>query len=511
MELIQSETQEQKLEQKQKLRIKAQQVLVARMLEKPLPQMEQDIQTEMYDNPALEGEKSDHDEDMTPAADYDTLGDETEKKGRSFEEEEETEERKTELDKALDSIDNEDRLPQFNYSRSKNHDPDADQEEKVFGKTASFYDDLNDQMRELMLTEREETVMEYLIGSLDSDGLLRKGVTDICDEIAIKEYIEVTEEEVERCITKLQSFDPAGIGARSLQECLLIQIFRKKPSHITKLMYNVVNDCYDDFIHKKWKRVASRLNMDEGTAEEVFAEIGKLNPRPGAPLGETMGKNTQQVTPDFIIDVDDYDNISFTINRGNVPDLYVSPDFQEMIDGYRKNPKSMTRSDKEALLYAQQKVTRAQSYIEAIRQRQKTMTAVMNAIITMQRTYILTGDEEDLKPMILDDVAKRAGVDISTVSRVCNSKYAQTPQGIIPMNAFFSDGYDIGNGEMVSTRVIKNALRELIDREDKNKPLSDEALAKEMAKGGYPIARRTVAKYREQLGIPSSSLRKQLG
>lgn len=508
MDIIQTATQEQKLEQKQKLHIKAQQVLVARMLEKPLPQMEQDIQTEMYDNPALEGDKADNDDVM--AATDDSSYDSGEQEGSSFEEYEESEERKTELDKALDSIDSDDRLPQSNYSRTNNSDAnDADQEERVYGKPDSFYDNLNEQMRELMLTDRQHVIMDYLIGSLDNDGLLRKKTDEVCDEIAIKEYIDVSEDEVEQCITKLQSFDPAGIGARSLQECLLIQIFRKKPTHITKLMYSVVNDYYQDFIRKNWKKVASRLGMDSGTAEEVFNEIRKLNPRPGAALGETMGKNTQQVTPDFIIDVDEYDNISFTLNHGNVPELYVSADFQEMIEGYHKNPKSMTRRDKEALLYAQQKVTRAQSYIDAIHQRQRTMKGVMNAIIALQHDYLISGDEEDIKPMILDDVAKRAGVDISTVSRVCNSKYAQTPRGIIPLNMFFSDGYDLGNGTIISTRVIKNALRELIDHENKSKPLSDEALAKEMAKTGYPIARRTVAKYREQLGIPSSSMRKE--
>lgn len=508
MDIIQTATQEQKLEQKQKLHIKAQQVLVAQMLEKPLPQMEQDIQTEMYDNPALEGEKTDDND--SPASADDGSYDSGEQGARSFEEGEQEEERKTELDKALDSIDSDDRLPQSNYSRSNNTDPDADQEERVYGKVDSFYDNLNEQMRELMLTDRQHVIMEYLIGSLDSDGLLRKKTDEICDEIAIKEYIDVSEDEVEQCITKLQSFDPAGIGARSLQECLLIQIFRKEPSRITKLMYNVINDCYQDFIRKNWKKAASRLGMDSSTAEEVFSEIRKLNPRPGAALSETMGKNTQQVTPDFFIDIDEYDNISFTLNHGNVPELYVSPDFQEMIEGYHKNPKSMTRRDKEALLYAQQKVARAQSYIDAIHQRQRTMKGVMNAIIALQRDYLISGDEEDIKPMILEDVAKRAGVDISTVSRVCNSKYAQTPRGIIPLNMFFSDGYDLGNGTIVSTRVIKNALRELIDQENKAKPLPDEALAKEMAKRGFPIARRTVSKYREQLGIPSSSLRKQL-
>ena len=292
-----------------------------------------------------------------------------------------------------------------------------------------------------------------------------------------------------------------------MQQCLLIQIFRRQPSHITSLMHRVINECYNDFARKHWKKIAERLAISEYTAEEVFAEIRKLNPRPGAALGETMGRNTQQVTPDFIIEIDEEGNITFTLNRGKMPQLYVSHDFENMIEAYRQNPQSMTRSDKEALLYAQQKVSRARSYIEAVQQRQKTMTDTMRAIIALQKPFLTSGDEADLKPMILKDVAQRAGVDISTVSRVCSSKYAETPWGIIPLKQFFSDAYNTGNGETVSTRIIKNTLREIIQGETSGKPLSDIKLAEEMKKRGYPIARRTVAKYREQLGIPPSNLR----
>lgn len=502
-ELTQTQEQEQKLEQRQ--RIKAQQVMVVRMLEMPLAQMEQNIQAELDDNPALEGGKADDDNsDTVQQDDGEDFGEEQ----KSFDEERQTEEMKTELDKVLDSIDKDDRLPTANYDRANNSDPDADQEEQVYGNTESFYDNLHNQIREHIISDRQQIIMEYLIGSLDNDGLLRKDIESISDEIAIKEYIDVSKEEIEKCITILQSLDPAGIGARSLQECLLIQIFRKKPTHITKLMYEVVNNYYKEFIHREWRKIAAKMKVSEDTAEEVFEEIRKLNPRPGAALGETMGRNTQQVTPDFIIEVDEYDNISFTLCRGKIPELYVSPDFQNMIEGYHNNPKSMTRKDKEALLYMHQKVGKAQMFIDAVQQRQKTMRDTMAAIVALQHDYLISGDEVDLKPMILEDVAKRAGVDISTVSRVCNSKYAQTPWGIIPLSAFFTDGYDIGNGEIVSTKVIKNALRELVDNEDKSKPMSDERLATEMKKRGFPIARRTVAKYREQLAIPTSSLRK---
>lgn len=501
-ELIQ--TQEQQQVQQLQQRLTAQQVMVVRMLEMPLAQLEQNIQAEMDENPALEGDTQDTDYSdgaETPATDGGEDGEE------SFEDGEERKEREDELDSVLDSLDKDDRMEGSNYERANNSDPDADQEERIYGNTESFYDRLTEQMGEHDLTDRQQMIMQYLIGSLDNDGLLRKDLSSVSDEIAIKEYMDVGEEEIEQCLTILQSFDPAGIGAQSLQQCLLIQIFRKQPSRITTLMHRVINECYSDFTRKRWDKIAERLSISDYTAQEVLREIRKLNPRPGAALGETMGRNTQQVTPDFIIDTDDNGNVSCTLNRGKMPQLFVSQEFEGMIDAYRRNPQSMTRSDKEALLYAQQKVNRAKAYIDAIRQRQETMMLTMKGIIALQKPFLLSGDEADLKPMILKDVAQRAGVDISTVSRVCSSKYAETPWGIIPLKAFFSDAYDTGNGEAVSTRIIKKALKELVEGETKGKPLSDIRLAEEMKKLGYPIARRTVAKYREQLGIPPSNLR----
>ena len=416
----------------------------------------------------------------------------------------EQEERQQAMNDALERLGGDDEMP---TARSYYTD-DAERETMVYGEQTSFYDTLREQMGELSLSEQQQEVMEYLIGSLDSDGLLRKDLATLSDEIAISEYIDASEDEIERVLNVLQSFDPAGIGAQSLQQCLLIQIFRKKPTPLTKLMHTVINEYYDDFTHKRWKNIQARMRLTPETAEEVFDALRKLNPRPGAALGETMGHATGQITPDFIITSDDEGNVSFTLNRGKVPQLCVSNDFTEMIDAYRQNPASMTRRDKEALLYAQQKVNKARSFIDAIRQRQHTLTQTMAAIIKLQKPYILSGDESDLKPMILKDVADIVNLDISTISRVCNSKYAETEWGIMPLKSFFSDGYDTGNGEEVSTREIKRALKELVEREPKDKPLSDIKLAAELKKQGYPIARRTVAKYREQLGIPTSNLRR---
>ena len=504
--------QEQVQQQVQQQRLNAQQVLVVHMLEMPLTQLEQQIQAEMDENPALEGDQpaetegllADGEASASSLDDVDGGND-----GDDYESQREAEEKRDELDSVLDSIDSDDRLEGSAYEGSTNRScDDDDRQERVYADSESFYDYLHEQMREQDLTERQELIMEYLIGSLDSDGLLRKDTATLCDEIAIYEYIDVAEEEVERVMNILQSFDPAGIGTQSLQQCLLMQIFRKKPTAVTKLMHTVINEYYDDFTHKRWQKIQQKMMMSPEMAEEVFGGLTKLNPRPGAALGETMGRNTGQVTPDFTIDSDDAGNVTFTLNKGKVPQLYVSRDFEDMIDTYRQNPASMTRRDKEALLYAQQKVNKARSFIDAIRQRQQTMTRTMAAIIKLQKQYMASGDESDLKPMKLKDVADITGFDISTISRVCNSKYAETPWGITPLKSFFSDRYDTGNGEEVSTREIKQALKDLVDREPKGKPLSDIKLAAEMKKLGYPIARRTVAKYREQLGIPTSNLRR---
>ena len=501
-----SNTQEQQIVQelKQTHSLNAQQVLMMRMLEMPLMQFEENVRTEMDENPALDGDGQD-DSDFS---DYSENSDYSDNSENSDSQESSEDERRDELDSVLESMSSDDRLDTSDYNRQNNHDPDADREERVWGNEESFYDRLHEQVGEHELTERQEIIMDYLIGSLDGDGLLRKDLASLSDEIAVHEYIDVSTDELERVLTILQGFDPPGIGAQSLQQCLQIQILRKNPTPITKLMHEVVSEHWTDFARKHWKRIAEQMQMGSATAEEVFAEIRRLNPRPGAALGETMGRSTEQLTPDFVITIDDDENIQFAINRGKVPELHVSREFEDMIDAYRQNPSSMTRTDKEGLLYAQQKVTRARLYIEAIKQRQRTMRDTMRAIIRLQRKYILTGDDSDLRPMILKDVADIAGIDLSTVSRVCSTKYVQLPWGTIRMKQFFSVRYNVGGGEEVSTREIKNALQEIIDAEPNGKPLSDIKLAAELKKRGYPIARRTVAKYREQLGIPIAALRK---
>ncbi len=491
------QTQEQKQQQLQ--RLSQQQMLQVRLLEMPIAELEDSVNAEINDNPALEV-AGDGDDDYQPESDNTDYGD-------TSDEQSESDERSDELDTALERMGADDEMPSpEHYTSNKDN---ADYEEIVYGDTTSFIDKLNEQMNTCELTPKQHSIMEYLIGSLDDDGLLRKDLGQISDELAIYQNIDASEKEIGDTLSILQTFDPAGIGARSLQECLLLQIKRKKDSKLKTLMLRVIGDMYDDFIKNHWDKIRSELKLDERQSTVLQEEIRRLNPKPGASMGETMGRNTQQITPDFIIDTNDDGTVTFTLNNGNIPQLHVSQSFTDLLNAYKDNKKGMSRQTKEGLLYAKEKVDKAQGYIEAILQRRHTLCVTMQAIIDIQKKFFQDGDEADIKPMILKDVADRTGLDISTISRVSNIKYAQTKWGTFPLRFFFSDSYTTDNGEEMSTRKIKLALKDVIDREDKHSPLSDEALTKAMKDKGFPIARRTIAKYREQLGIPVARMRKQ--
>ena len=496
-----SQIQEQKLEQKLGQSISHQQLLQAALVELPLPQLVDRINTEMNDNPALE---VDADYDESEALDFQDSGDYGDG-GDDYETSSEREERQSALDDALSNIGRDDEdLPVYQGGSSVAEE----REEMVYGETVSFYDQLKEQMGEIEMTGQQHYIMEYLIGSLDDDGLLRKGLDVICEELAIYHNIDVTEQEVEQVLQLLQHFDPAGIGARSLQECLLLQIARREPSRVRDLMQRVVSSHFDEFTKKHWDKIQSALALNDMQAEALFRELRKLNPRPGASLGETVGRNLQQITPDFIVDTQDDGTVTFVLNNGEVPELKVSQSFADLLKEYQDNKDNLSRQTKEALLYTKKKVDAAQNFIEAIKVRRHTLTVTMRAIIQLQHQFFVDGDEASLRPMILRDVAEKTGLDPSTISRVSNSKYAQTRWGTFPLRHFFSDGFVTENGEELSTRQIKAALRDIIDAEDKKRPLSDDVLKEELAKRGFPIARRTVAKYREQLGIPIARLRR---
>lgn len=491
------QTQEQRQQQVQ--RLSQQQMLQVKLLEMPLTELEESVNAELDDNPALEkAEGEDHQENETDGQD---------EREEDFAERTEREEREEALDKALENIGRDDEMPDA-YGAYHPQD-NADYEEIVYGDTKSFYDKLKEQMMMENLTDTQKDVMEYLIGSLDDDGYLRKDVESISDELAIYHNIDVTPMQIEEVLYILQGFDPAGIGARSLQECLLLQVERRPESKFKDILQQVVTRQFDAFTKKHWDKIQANLKLSDLQLRAVQEEIRKLNPKPGASMGETMGRNVQQITPDFIIDVDDNNNISFTLNQGKIPQLTISPSFSDMVDTYKNNKENMNRQEKEALLYAKQKVDKAQGFIDAIKQRRHTLYITMKAIIEWQRKFFLDGDESDLKPMILKDIADKTDLDISTISRVSNIKYAQTKWGTFPLRFFFTDSYTTEDGEELSTRKIKLALKDVIDHEDKRKPFSDEALAKELKMMGFPVARRTVAKYREQLGLSVARLRKE--
>ena len=306
----------------------------------------------------------------------------------------------------------------------------------------------------------------------------------------------------------LQDFDPAGIGARSLQECLLLQVKRREPSRLKSLMEQTLRQYFELFTKKHWDKLQQQLQLNDLQAETLIAELRKLNPKPGASISETVGRSMQQITPDFIVDTHDDGTVTFTLNNSEVPELHVSQSFTDTLQEYQDNKENMSRQMKEALLYTKKKVDAAQRFIEAIKTRRHTLTITMKAIIGWQHRFFEEGDEASLRPMILKDIAEKTGLDLSTISRVSNSKYAQTRWGTFPLRYFFSDGYVTAEGEELSTRKIKAALRDIIEGEDKGEPLSDDTLRKLLAEKGFPIARRTVTKYREQMGIPVARLRK---
>jgi RNA polymerase sigma-54 factor len=499
--MAQTQIQEQRQEQRLGQSISAQQLLQAQLVELPVAQLAERIETEMHDNPALE---TTADEDFP---EYQEGPDDPEPTDTAddYEQQREREERSDALDAALEGLGRDDEeLPVYHAGQSMADD----REEMIYGSQLSFFDQIMQQVGELELSERQRSIMEYLIGSLDDDGLLRKSLEAVADELAVYHNIDATTAELLDVLRQLQQLDPPGIGARSLQECLLLQIDRRPPSRAKKLMKRVIEDHFDEFIKKHWDKISTALNLNITQTEALQHELRRLNPKPGASMGEAVGRSMQQITPDFIVDTQDDGTVTFTLNSSDVPQLQVSQSFANLLKDYQNNRESLSRQMKEALLYTKQKVDAAQSFIEAVNSRRRTLSRTMQAIIQLQHRFFEDGDEASLRPMILKDVAARTGLDLSTISRVSNSKYVLTRWGIFPLKFFFSDGFVTESGEELSTREIKAALKDIIDNEDKKKPLSDDALSDLLKEQGYPVARRTVAKYRDQMGIPVARLRK---
>ncbi|MEE1233898.1 MAG: RNA polymerase factor sigma-54 [Phocaeicola sp.] len=490
--MVQGSRQVQTQAQQQVQTLSPQQILAVRLLELPTMELEERIHAELLDNPALEEGKEAPDNDTENDYNVDENGDPNPESSE---------------DLSLGDYRTEDDIPDYKLQEN-NRSKGEVAEEIPFSDTTSFYETLKEQLSMQDLDAHQKELAEYIIGSLDDDGLLRKSNDTLIDELAIYHGISTTPEELEHIINVIQDFDPAGIGARSLQECLLLQIKRKENSPLKQIEYDIIDKYCDDFTRKNKEKIIQRLGISEEQYDAAVAELVKLNPRPGSSLGEAIGKNFQQIIPDFIVETEDDGTILLSLNNHNIPELRLSREFTEMLDEHTRNKNNQSKESKDAMLFLKQKVDAAQGFINAVKQRQQTLMSTMQAIIDLQRPFFQEGDESLLKPMILKDVAERAKLDISTVSRVSNSKYVQTNFGIYALKFFFSDGYTTEDGEELSIREIKRILKELVNGEDKNKPYTDDELADCLKEKGYPIARRTVAKYRQQLNIPVARLRR---
>ena len=360
------------------------------------------------------------------------------------------------------------------------------------------------------LTEKEEELAKYIMGNIDEDGYLRRKLENIVDDLAFSQNIKTTEEELLSILRIIQDFDPPGVGARDLQECLLLQIERKNQEDpVKKRAREILKYHFQEFTKKHYEKINERLNLVDGELKEAIDEIIKLNPKPGGSVNDPHNKSFHQIVPDFVLENRD-GKLELLLNSKNVPDLRVSRTYAEMLRSFKAQKDKPSTNEKEAISFVKQKLDSAKWFIDAIRQRQATLLITMNAILSYQEEYFIEGDETRLRPMILKDIAKMTGMDISTISRVANSKYIQTHFGIFSLKYFFSEGMQKESGEEVSTREIKSILTECIKNENKKKPLNDEKLAAILKEKGYQIARRTVAKYREQLDISVARLRKEL-
>ena len=492
--MAQNSRQIQSQAQQQVQTLSPQQVLVVKLLELPTVELEERVHAELLDNPALEEGREPSEAGDNAAEEYPTDPDAD--PNTDYNE-----------DTSLGDYRNEDDIPDYKLQENNRSRGEAP-EEIPFSDNISFYETLKEQLDMHELTPQQKDLGEYLIGSLDDDGILRKDMNTLMDELAIYQGIYTTEKELSHVLTIIQSFDPAGIGARNLQECLLLQIKRKEQSPVIKTAHDIVTFYCDEFTKKNKEKIIHKMGISEEEYNAALAELIKLNPRPGSSLGETIGKNLQQIIPDFIVETEDDGNIILSLNNRNVPELRLSREFSEMLDEHTKNKANQSKDSKDAFLFLKQKVDAAQGFINAIKQRQQTLMSTMQTIIDLQRPFFVEGDETLLKPMILKDVAERAKLDISTISRVSNSKYVQTNYGIYSLKYFFSDGYTTESGEELSVREIKRLLKEIVDTENKETPFTDDELAEQLKEKGYPIARRTVAKYRQQLNIPIARLRR---
>jgi len=489
------QVQQQKLIQK----LSPQQIQLMKLLQVPTANLEERIKDELESNPALDDAQEEIIDDPY-----------------NFEEDKEFETKDTE-NSENDEIDDYLQADISEYLRSENEehsdyhipeDNDDDEPRTIPVRVeTTFHDHLNSQLGMLNLNDQQKKIAEQIIGSIDDDGYLRRDPISITDDLAFNYNIETSEEEVEGLLNSIQNFDPSGVGARDLRECLILQLERTSPTTVAlENAKNILSDYFDEFTRKHYDKITQRLKLSEEEFKDAIDVILKLTPKPGNAFSSSA-KTSNYIIPDFFI-FNNNGKLELTLNARNAPELRISGNYLDMLKSYDSGTKK-NKSEKEALLFIKQKIDSAKWFIDAIKQRQHTLLLTMNAIMEYQEQFFLTGDEVELKPMILKDIAEMINMDISTVSRVANSKYVQTEYGTFILKFFFSEGIVNDSGEEVSTREVKRLLQELADKENKKKPYSDEKLTKLLADKGYSVARRTVAKYREQLGIPVARLRKE--
>jgi RNA polymerase sigma-54 factor len=481
----------QRLQQKLLQKLSPQQIQMIKLLEVPTLQIEQRIKKELEENPALE--EGPEDEEIHDEPEEDQF-EETDKDQEEF---------------TIDDYIEEDDIPDYRL-QEKNYSKDEDKRTEIpFSVGFSFHEHLDSQMGLRDLTDKQKILGEYIIGNIDEDGYLRRELVNIVDDLAFLQNVETTEPELEEVLKVIQDLEPTGVGARSLRECLLLQLAKKGSSQPSlKIAYSILDLYFEEFTKRHYDKIIARLGIEEHELKAAIDEILKLNPKPGGVYSDPFSKTSQPIIPDFILELSE-DGFDLHLYSRNLPELRLSSAYNEMLHSYSRD-KTQKKEMKDAVLFVKQKIDSAKWFIDAIKQRQNTLLLTMNAILEYQQDYFIDGDETKLRPMILKDVAEMTGLDISTVSRVANSKFIQTHFGIFPLKFFFSEGLQTDSGEEVSTREIKRILQDCIENEQKRRPLTDERLTEILQEKGYLIARRTVAKYREQLNIPVARLRREI-
>jgi RNA polymerase sigma-54 factor len=480
----------QQQELKQIQRLSPLQMQVIKLIELNNVEVEDRIKQEIEENPALETTDNDLSESSV-------IDDEISEADNL-----------TQDEMILGDYFSDDDIPDYRLNKSERKS-DTDFFEISYYDDKSLHDYLFEQIGLMDLDSEKQTIAEYIIGNIDENGYLQRDLQSISNDLLFQQQLDVTPLQLEDILYEIQDLDPAGIGARDLQECLLIQLGREKQSEEVEIATTIITDYFEEFSKKHYDKIIRLLNITQEKLKDAIEVIISLNPKPGNTLGGTMQTAMNNITPEFI--VDSYNGeVTIQLNNSNIPNLRVNRNFSEMLKGYTDNKTSMSSDDKQAILFMKQKVDSAKWFIDAVRQRQNTLQRTMEAIVSIQYDFFLTEDETMLKPMILKDVAEKTGFDISTISRVSNSKYVQTNTNIYPLKYFFSEAMQTVDGEDISSREVKSILMESIENENSAKPLTDEQLTKILNSKGYVIARRTVAKYREQLNIPVARLRKKL-